>query len=370
MLKIVQYSRISDARAGILNLGNGKVSTPFFMPIATYGAVKGLSSEHLKNLDVQILLSNTYHLFLRPGMEVMGKFGGLHEFMAWKRPILTDSGGYQVFSLSDMRKMTEDGVTFQDPVSGKKYHLSPEKAVDIQMALQSDIMMVLDECPPWPVDEDEALRSLELTTRWAKRARTHFDKHADKKKQKIFGIVQGSVYPDLREKSAHDLLAYDFDGYAIGGVAVGEPRASMKKVLSVTCPILPPQKPRYLMGVGFPEEILEAVAFGVDMFDCVIPTRHARHGQAFIFTSMNAALWKGKNFYDTLHIANQRFTEDTRPLDSKCECYCCQNYSRAYIRHLFKIGEMLGKTLLGIHNIHFYLTLMRRIRQGILHREI
>ncbi|HEX9664531.1 MAG TPA: tRNA guanosine(34) transglycosylase Tgt, partial [Patescibacteria group bacterium] len=306
---------------------------------------------------------------LRPGVKVIKKFGGLHQFMGWSGPILTDSGGYQVFSLAQIRKIKEEGVEFKSEIDGAKVLLTPEKAIEVQLILNSDILMVLDECPPWPCAKKYAKKSLEMTTRWARRGKEHFSnliiKQSAKggKKNLMFGIVQGSTYKDLRLESARQLLELDFDGYAIGGLAVGEPRRQMYQVLDYLVPALPPNKPHYLMGVGKPEEIIRAVQKGIDMFDCVIPTRNARHGLLYVFNRRKKKLTG--DFYQTIKITNQRYQADTKPPDSRCGCYCCRHYSRAYLRHLFMTKEFLGLRLATIHNLFFYLNLMAGIRQEI-----
>lgn len=367
---------------------HGAVSTPFFLPIATKGAVKNITPEELKDLGAEIILGNTYHLWLRPGHELIREIGGLHHFMNWSGPILTDSGGYQVFSLgakvalgygekasehlSPLPGVTilEKGVRFTDPTDGKKCFLTPEESIEIQLALGSDIIMALDECPPYPCSREYALQSLERTTRWAKRCKKYFDKkisNSESSRPLLFGIIQGSVYKDLRIKSAKQLLELDFDGYAIGGVAVGEPREKMSEVLKWVLPLLPETKPRYLMGLGRPEEIVWAVERGIDMFDCVIPTRNGRHGSLFVWNMPKAQLSVNrklgsrseKKFYQTISITNEKFKKDFDPIDKNCHCYTCQNYSRAYLRHLFVVGEPLAQRLASIHNLKFYLDLMR-----------
>lgn len=366
MFKINKFSKKSKARAGELKTSRGIIKTPFFMPIATKAAVKTLDSLDMKSLGAQILLSNTYHLYLRPGMEVIKKAGGLHKFMNWQGPILTDSGGYQVFSLAKIRQISERGVKFRSHIDGSEHLLTPEDSIKIQMILGSDIIMVLDECPAYPCDYDYARESLELTTRWAKRCLDFLEKNREKIKinsdQQLFGIAQGSVYKDLRIESARQLKELNFDGYAIGGLAVGEPRREMYKVLDYLVDELPQDKPRYLMGVGKPDEIVEAVRRGIDMFDCVLPTRNARHGTFYIWQNDNL---KKKDFYKTVQITNERFKKDFSPLDKKCDCHTCQNFSRTYLNHLFKTGEILGLRLATIHNVKFYLDLMEKIRREI-----
>ncbi len=367
---------------------SGEIQTPFFMPIATKGAVKNLTPEDLKKVGAKIILGNTYHLWLRPGSKLIEKSGGLHSFMNWEGPILTDSGGFQIFSLGARARkkfgksgvaLTEEGVQFTDPVDGKKYFMTPEESIDIQLELGSDIIMVLDECPPYPCDWDYAKESLELTTRWAKRCFRHFYKKINKNKEKyrngrplLFSIVQGSVYRDLREASAKQLMSIDFaaldgpdsgwDGYAIGGVAVGEPREKMKDILEWVLPILPEEKPRYLMGLGKPEELVWAVKSGIDMFDCVIPTREGRHGRLFLRKNKEM---KGKeNFYKVININNSKFKKDFSPVDKNCKCELCQNYTRSYLHHLFSVKEPLALRLASIHNLKFYLDLMKSLREN------
>lgn len=370
MLRLIKKSKISKARVGKLNTLHGVIQTPFFMPIATRAAVKNLTPQDLKELGAEIILSNTYHLLLRPGMDIIKKIGGLHKFMAWDGPILTDSGGYQVFSLANLRKIKEEGVEFKSEVDGAKILLTPEKVIEIQRILGSDIMMVLDECPPWPCHKKYAMKSLELTTRWAKRSKDFLQKIMKSKKQKnkktnlIFGIVQGSTYKDLRLESVKKLIEIGFDGYAVGGLAVGEPREKMYQTLDYLVPSLPENKPHYLMGVGKPEEIVEAVKRGIDMFDCVIPTRNARHGLLYVFGNKKIN-FNRKSFYQTIRITNEQYKNDKLPLDSHCNCYTCQNYSRAYLRHLFMTKERLGLRLASLHNLAFYLDLMKKIREQI-----
>lgn len=349
MFKLLKTS--GKARRGQLKTTHGNIETPFFMPIATAGAVKGLTTEAMRQLGAQILLSNTYHLHLRPGEELIERAGGLHKFMNWDGPILTDSGGYQVFSLSKIRKLKDDGVEFQSHLDGSKIFLTPEKAVEIQQKLGSDIIMCLDECPAADKDRKYVEESLELTTRWARRCKESHTK-LSAPSSKLFGIVQGGMHADLRKKSARQLTEIGFDGYAIGGLSVGEPNEVMYAMLDETVPELPEDKPRYLMGVGTPEDILEAVDRGVDMFDCVLPTRNARHGH--FFTSKGA-----------VRIKNEMYREDFRPLDPDCTCHTCQNYTRAYLRHLFMAQEPLFLSLATMHNLAFYLDLMKEIREAI-----
>lgn len=338
------------ARLGKLNLEHGIVETPIFMPVGTYGAVKSMSPLELNEAKAQIILGNTFHLWLRPGLDVVGKFSGLHDFIGWNKPMLTDSGGFQVFSLGKLRKIKEDGVYFQSPIDGSKLFLSPEKSMEIQTVLNSDIVMIFDECTPYPATYAEARESMELSLRWAERSRKAFDDYGNK--NALFAIVQGGLYQDLRQQSLEQLLAIGFDGIAIGGLSVGEPKEDMYKALDFLGDMLPADKPHYLMGVGTPEDIVYGVSNGVDMFDCVMPTRNARNG------------WLFTRFGD-IKIKNAKYKEDTQPLDETCTCYTCKNFSRSYLHHLFKIGEMLGSRLNTIHNIHYYLTLMSEIRAAI-----
>ena len=338
----------SGARRGRLQFDRGTIETPAFMPVGTYGTVKAMTPEELTGLGAEIILGNTFHLMLRPGTEIIRKHGDLHDFMHWQKPILTDSGGFQVFSLAKMRKITEKGVLFNSPVDGRKIELTPEYSMQIQKELGSDIVMIFDECTPYPATEQEAMESMQLSLRWAARCKTAHEGNASA----LFGIVQGGMYEALRHESAEVLTGLDFNGYAIGGLSVGEPMEERNQVLDFTVPKLPNEKPRYLMGVGRPEDIIEAVKRGIDMFDCVIPTRHARTG--FLYTS------KG-----IVKIRNSRYQDDTRPLDENCQCYTCQNYSRAYLRHLDKCGEILGVRLSTIHNLFYYQQLMRDIRTAI-----
>jgi queuine tRNA-ribosyltransferase len=339
------------ARRGRLHFPRGTIETPAFMPVGTYGTVKTLTPEELVGLGAEIILGNTFHLMLRPGPEVMRQHGGLHGFMHWEKPILTDSGGFQVWSLTTRNKVTEKGVEFQAPTDGHRVMLTPELSMDMQNALASDIQMVFDECTAYPATEDEARRSMELSLRWAQRSRDRFDS-LDNPDRALFGIVQGGMYPDLRSESLQGLIEVGFEGLALGGLSVGEPLEERTLVLDHTLPLMPAASPRYLMGVGLPTDILDAVKRGVDMFDCVIPTRHARNG--YLFTDDG-----------TVRIRNARFRDDPEPLQADCACYTCQNYSRAYLRHLDSCGEMLGSRLNTIHNLHFYLTLMSRIRAAI-----
>lgn len=341
------------ARRGLVTTAHGVIQTPAFMPVGTHGAVKALTPQHLEDVGAEIILGNTYHLYLRPGDELIARRGGLHKFIGWDRPILTDSGGYQVFSLSDRRKVEELGVHFRSHHDGSAHLLTPEKAVEIQANLGSDIAMVLDECPALPSTVEIIDASLQLTARWARRCRTRFLELKDTGKGHAqFGIVQGGTFPELRQKSAELTVSIGFDGYAIGGLSVGEPNETMYQVVEQTTPFLPANQPRYLMGVGTPIDLVEAVARGIDMFDCVMPTRNARNGQ--LFTSEGP-----------LNIKNAQFAEDDRPVDPACGCYTCRRFSRAYLRHLFMAGEMTGGTLNTLHNLSFYLDTMRRIREAI-----
>lgn len=340
------------ARRGLLKTAHGEIQTPFFMTIGTVGAVKGLLPEEVRDLGGQVILSNTYHLHLRPGENIVQKAGGLHKFMNWDGPILTDSGGFQIFSLSGIRKLKEDGVEFQSHLNGEKIFLSPEKAMEIQHKLGSDIIMCLDECPGAEQDRKYVKKSLELTTRWAKRCKDRHETLNKDDKSLLFGIVQGGVHSDLRERSAKELIEIGFDGYALGGLAVGEPNEVMYEVISETLPHLPEDKPRYLMGVGTPRDILEAVERGVDMFDCVLPTRNARHGH--LYTSQGI-----------IRIKKEEYKEDFSPLDPDCQCYTCRNFTKAYLRHLFIAGEILSLRLNTLHNVAFYLNMMRQARQAI-----
>jgi queuine tRNA-ribosyltransferase len=340
-----------EARRGRLHFPRGTIETPAFMPVGTYGTVKTLTPEELVGLGAEIILGNTFHLMLRPGPEVIRQHGGLHGFMHWEKPILTDSGGFQVWSLTTRNKVTEKGVEFQAPTDGHRVMLTPEVSMEVQNALASDIQMVFDECTAYPATQDEARRSMELSLRWAQRSRDRFDS-LDNPDRALFGIVQGGMHPELRSESLEGLLEVGFEGLALGGLSVGEPLEERTLVLDHTLPLMPAATPRYLMGVGLPTDILDAVKRGVDMFDCVIPTRHARNG--YLFTDDG-----------TVRIRNARFRDDPEPLQADCECYTCQNYSRAYLRHLDSCGEMLGSRLNTIHNLHFYLTLMARIRAAI-----
>lgn len=336
------------ARRGELIFDRGTVQTPAFMPVGTYGTVKAMSPEEVKSIGAEIILGNTFHLMMRPGTEVIEAHGDLHDFMNWQGPILTDSGGFQVFSLGKLRKITEEGVSFRAPTNGEKIFLDPEKSMAVQRSLGSDIVMIFDECTPYPADFKTARTSMEMSLRWAQRSKTA---HADNPSA-LFGIVQGSMYPELREISAKGLVDIGFDGYAIGGLSVGEPKDEMFSTLEATTPHLPADKPRYLMGVGKPEDIVEAVLQGVDMFDCVMPTRNARNGHIFVDEG-------------TIKIRNAKYKLDTKPLEENCDCYTCQNYSRAYLHHLDKCKEILGSRLNTIHNLAYYQRLMKQLRNAL-----
>jgi len=345
----------TGARRGVLSTPHGAVQTPFFLPVGTQASVKALRHEALEELGAEIILANTYHLYLRPGHELIRRLGGLHKFMAWPHAILTDSGGYQVFSLSELRKVTDDGVRFRSHLDGSEHLLTPEKAVEIQLALGSDIAMVLDECIETPAPREKAESALERTTAWAKRARTAFLEQASRNgdlPQWQFGIVQGATFADLRRESARQLLDIDFPGYAVGGLAVGEPHAMTCEMTAEVTQLLPRDKPRYLMGVGRPEQIADYVAFGIDMMDCVLPTRAARH--ACLYTSEGRVL-----------IKNARYAQDQNPVDTACSCSVCRRYTRAYLRHLFAAGEITAAILASHHNVHFYLDIIRQIREAI-----
>ncbi|PKN60416.1 MAG: tRNA guanosine(34) transglycosylase Tgt [Deltaproteobacteria bacterium HGW-Deltaproteobacteria-11] len=346
--EVLKQDAATGARLGKIVTAHGEVSTPVFMPVGTQATVKAMLPETLKELGAGMILSNTYHLYLRPGHQLIRDLGGLHRFMHWEGPILTDSGGFQVFSLGALRKITPEGVLFQSHIDGSRHFLSPELAVSIQEALGSDIMMCLDECTPYPATHRQAEDSLALTLQWADRSRAARRRSV----QALFGIVQGGMYLDLRKKSVEALTAMAFDGYALGGVSVGEPKDSMMRVVAETAPLLPRDRPRYLMGVGTPEDIVRCVGHGIDMFDCVMPTRSARNG--LLFTN-----------HEKVVIKHARYREDPLPIDSLCDCYTCKNYSRAYLRHLFMANEILAMVLNTIHNVRHYLALMERIRDAI-----
>lgn len=353
MFELKARDQKTKARRGRLRTAHGDIETPAFMPVGTQGSVKGVSPRELHELEARIILGNTYHLFVRPGLEVIRKCGGLHRFMNWDGPILTDSGGYQIFSLAKLRKITDEGVHFQNHVDGTPAFISPEIAMEIQATLGSDIAMVLDECAPWPCDYEYAARSLELTHRWAKRCKTISESGNRKpESQMVFGIVQGATFEELRRTSAQTLAAMDFDGYAVGGVSVGEPEPEMMSAIEWSEPHLPENKPRYAMGLGTPPQLLELIARGMDIFDCVLPTRLARNGTAFTAAG-------------TMNFKNAEFASQTGPLEEGCGCETCRGFSRAYIRHLIKAEEILGLRLLTIHNLHFYLDLMKRARAAI-----
>jgi len=338
-----------SARSGVLHLTRGAIRTPAFMPCGTQATVKAMTVDQVRATGTDILLGNTYHLMLRPGAERVARLGGLHAFMNWPHPILTDSGGFQVMSLASLRKLSEDGVTFRSHIDGSEHFLSPERSIEIQGLLGADIQMVLDECTPFPSTEEQARLSMDLSLRWAARSKTAFGVQRDRK---LFGIVQGGIYQHLRERAAAALVEMGFDGYAVGGLAVGEGHEEMLRVLDLTCPLLPADRPRYLMGVGKPPDIVQAVARGIDMFDCVLPTRSGRHGQAFT--------WDGP-----VNLRNARFAEDSAPLDPDSLCPASRDYSRAYLHHLFKAGEYLGPMLLTWHNLHFFQSMMAAIRDAI-----
>jgi len=348
--------RDGAARAGRLQLTHGSIETPVFMPVGTYGAVKAVSPTELAELGAGIVLGNTFHLWLRPGMDVIAAHQGLHRFMGWDGPILTDSGGFQVFSLGAMRRISEEGVRFASPVNGDKLMLTPEESMRIQRVLNSDIAMIFDECTPFPADADAAGASMRLSLRWARRSRDQWERLGpatpESEANALFGIVQGGMHETLRDESLAGLTAIGFEGYAIGGLSVGEPKADMLRILAHTAPQLPAERPRYLMGVGTPEDIVAAVAAGVDMFDCVMPTRNARNG------------WLFTRFGD-VKLRNARYRNDTRPLDEACACHTCRHFTRAYLHHLQRVNEILGARLNTLHNLHFYLDMMRELREAI-----
>ena len=347
--ELIKTCKQSGARLGLVHTPHGTFETPAFMPVGTQATVKTMTPDELKDLDAQIILSNTYHLYLRPGHDLVKEAGGLHKFMNWDRPILTDSGGFQVFSLSKLRDITEEGVTFRSHLDGSKHFLSPEKVMEIENALGSDIMMAFDECTPYPASYEYAKNSLERTIRWAKRCK---EAHKNPDKQALFGIIQGGMYKDLREHSVEEMIKLDLPGYSVGGLSVGEPAELMYEMLEHTVPLMPKDKPRYLMGVGTPDYLIESAIRGIDMCDCVLPTRIGRNGT--VMTS-----------HGKLTVRNAVYARDFRPLDEECDCYVCKNYTRAYIRHLIKAGEVLGARLTSYHNVHFLLNLMRNVRQAI-----
>jgi len=336
------------ARRGQLTFERGTIQTPAFMPVGTYGTVKGMTPEEVETTGAEIILGNTFHLMLRPGTEIINLHGDLHDFMNWHKPILTDSGGFQVFSLGEMRKITEQGVHFRSPLDGSKVFIGPEESMQVQRALGSDIVMIFDECTPYPATEKQALDSMQLSLRWAKRSKEAFADNPNA----LFGIVQGGMYPQLRQESLNGLLEIGFDGYALGGLSVGESKDEMHHILDTCTPLLPSDKPRYVMGVGKPEDLVEAVKRGVDMFDCVMPTRNARNGHLFVDQGV-------------IKIRNKRYERDTKPLDENCTCYTCQHYSRSYLRYLDKAGEILSARLNTIHNLHYYQKIMREMREAI-----
>lgn len=343
----------TGARAGILQTPHGDIQTPVFMPVGTQATVKAVSPEELVQAGAQIILGNTYHLYLRPGVDIIARFGGLHGFMHWQGPVLTDSGGFQIFSLADLSKLSEEGYAFQSHLDGGARHLlTPEKAVQIQMALNSDIMMCLDQCIAYPAEHAQAEQAQALTTRWARRAKQRWLAAPDCPNH-LFGIVQGGMFTDLRRRSVDEIVSIGFPGYAVGGLSVGEPKAVMLEMAAQTLPLLPADAPRYVMGVGTPADLVDLIGLGADMFDCVMPTRNARNGQLFT--------WQG-----TLNIANARYRLDTAPIDADCTCYTCRHYSRAYLRHLFTAKEILAHRLTTIHNLHFYLNLVKQVRMAIL----
>jgi len=355
MLDFELLASDGQARRGRLAVTHGTIDTPVFMPVGTYGAVKAMSPRELEEVGAQIILGNTFHLWLRPGIETIRKFGGLHRFNGWPHPILTDSGGFQVWSLGELRKISEEGVRFASPIDGDRLFLTPEVSMQIQHALDADIAMIFDECTPYetagrPTAVDEAAESMRLSLRWARRSRDEFDRLGNA--NALFGIVQGGMYEALRDESLGALVDIGFDGYAIGGLSVGEPKEDMMRVLGHTAPRLPASKPRYLMGVGTPEDLVAGVAAGIDMFDCVMPTRNARNG--WLFTR-----------FGNLKLRNARYRDDERPIDARCGCYACLHFSRAYLHHLQKVNEILGARLATIHNLHFYLSLMARMRAAI-----
>ena len=344
--ELLHVDKNSGARRGVIHTPHGDIQTPVFMPVGTQATVKAMTPEELKEIEAQIILSNTYHLYLRPGEKLIKEAGGLHKFMNWDRPILTDSGGFQVFSLGPLRKITEEGVEFKSYLDGSKHFLSPELVMQIENDLGADIIMAFDECCPYPSTYEYTKDSMERTTRWAKRCKKS---HNNTKSQALFGIIQGGFYEDLRKKSTEDLVDLDFPGYAIGGISVGEPKEEFLKILNYTAPLMPENKPRYLMGVGSPDYLIEAALAGIDMCDCVLPTRIARNGTAMT--------WNGK-----VVVRNATYERDFSPLDEECDCYTCKNYTKAYIRHLIKCKEILGVRLLSIHNLYFLTKLMERVR--------
>lgn len=345
----------TSARAGVLETAHGNIQTPVFMPVGTQASVKAISPRDLNEIGAQIILGNTYHLYLRPGHALIEEAGGLQKFNAWHKPILTDSGGFQVFSLADLNKVTEEGLKFQSHIDGSYHFFTPELVIDIQRSLGSDIMMAFDECSPYPCNRDQAIRAHEVTIKWAQRCMTTYQNIGPKHgyEQYLFGIVQGSVYEDIRRQSAAALVDLDFPGYAIGGLSVGEPKSAMYEMTELSASLLPEDKPRYLMGVGKPEDLVMGVGYGVDMFDCVMPTRNGRNGTVFTHNG-------------TLVVKNAKFKNDFRPIEEGCDCYCCRNFTRSYVRHLFHAREILALQLASIHNLHFYIKLMNEAREAIL----
>ncbi len=355
--RVVKEDRHTSARAGVLCTPHGEIPTPVFMPVGTQGTVKTLSQQELAVAGAGIILGNAYHLYLRPGMETIREAGGLHRFIGWDRALLTDSGGYQVFSLADLNRITEEGVAFQSHIDGGHHLFTPEKVMEIEHTLGADIIMAFDECAPYPCTHEYAKQSHERTLRWAERCLEHLETLSDREErpnQALFGIVQGSVFPDLREQSAKALSAMDFPGYAIGGLSVGEPKPVMLDMLETVLPHLPTEKPHYLMGIGYPEDLVECVARGMDMFDCVVPSRYGRNGT--VFTR------RGK-----LVVKNAPYARDFSPIDPECPCPVCRNYTRAYLRHLFQAGEILALRLATLHNIYFFMEMMHEMREAILH---
>jgi queuine tRNA-ribosyltransferase len=353
--KVIAESRTTRARAAVIQTAHGKVRTPIFMPVGTQGTVKSLTPEELVSAGAQIILGNTYHLYLRPGCAVIGQFDGLHRFMNWKGPILTDSGGFQIFSLAKLAKISEEGATFQSHIDGSAHLLTPEKAIEIQTLLGSDIMMCLDYCIQYPAERRSTRRALEITAQWAQRCKTAWQGMSNGNSA-LFGILQGGMFKDLRRAAAESLVALDFNGFAVGGLSVGEPVETMLEIADFTLSGLPAEKPKYIMGVGTPENLIELVALGADMFDCVLPTRNARNGQ--VFTRQG-----------TLNICNAKYKHDTGPLESGCACYTCRNYSRAYLRHLYLAKELLAYRLNTLHNVYFFLNFMQQVREAIVQNE-
>ena len=353
--KVIAESKTTRARAGVIQTAHGKVETPIFMPVGTQGSVKSLTPEELLSAGAQIILGNTYHLYLRPGCDVIKQFNGLHRFMNWSGPILTDSGGFQIFSLARLAKISEEGVTFQSHIDGNRQLLTPEKAVEIQACLGSDVIMCLDHCIQHPASRAQTRQALEITSRWAERCKVAWHRGTNGHSA-LFGIIQGGMFKDLREASSEALIAKGFDGFAIGGLSVGEPVETMLEIADFTLAKLPDEKPKYIMGTGTPENLIELVALGADMFDCVLPTRNARNGQVF-------------SQQGTLNISNAKYRHDTNPLEPGCACYTCRNYSRAYLRHLYMAKELLAYRLNTLHNVYFFLNLMKQLREAIVKDE-